>query len=827
MFKLYKSRETLNKADACSLFYLCFGEWPLSEHEVSDAIDQKPVDILTVWTDTFDFRHKRMGRFIQGYYPQFEYITPIQLKSIAKTLKHFFHLRVPKFLSSQEWARLADQLYRHPIYFEALSNNYNRKKLKNFLSALNELSLRDTLTLVGHFRIVQGMICRGFALDSRKINQPLTLNFYAGSAFIGSTIADKIHRGAQEQYKSKGYHGFEFRTHVPAHLQTADSIMIHITEATTGIEIDQPREISQGKTRELMFHQRLLRTVSDFRDKLTSPDAQALLTAEQLSVFSNALDKLKGSAPSLERYAAFPLSNYHLFKNTYKTPPPPSMPHKNTKFHIILEGQENQENLITPTDSGSLKKQSYPNWQAHLTLSNAINVADQEDIIIHLSPNDRLHKHALAWFAWGFQQHPAAKLIYSDHDYNHTNHHIDPLPCFKATFDYIMYLQQNYIGCTYGIKAGEVSDGQFKPSEHIFSVFEKYGKTGFAQISETLWHQELSQTKKNDAAGHHKAAVQNHLMRTGQSDWIKLDQNIDPSTAALAKQPAEITHVKFYPPTDAPKLAIIIPTRNSLDMIKPCVESLQKTLSNRFTTEIIIIDNQSDDPKTHKWFKKVASDTVKILQYDHEFNWSAINNYAVENTDADYLLFLNNDTVVISQDWEERLRGLLALKETGCIGARLLYEDGTIQHAGVVLYHHGVASHEAVGDTCDHGLYHYRTQLTHASAAVTGAFLACRRTVFDEIKGFESEHLKVTFNDIDFCLKAAKAGYTNLYSPDITLYHLESKSRGFDNQNPEKANRAALERQWMENQWHGHLNSDPFYPKRFSRFGKPFSLMVP
>jgi GT2 family glycosyltransferase len=191
------------------------------------------------------------------------------------------------------------------------------------------------------------------------------------------------------------------------------------------------------------------------------------------------------------------------------------------------------------------------------------------------------------------------------------------------------------------------------------------------------------------------------------------------------------------------------------------------------------------------------------------------------------LIFLNNDTLVLTPDWLTELAANALRPDVGAVGARLPYADGTLQHAGVLLGVEGVAGHECVGESTQSGGYFGRTQLLRSAAAVTGACLATRRQIFEEMHGgFNEVDLKIAFSDVDYCMRVRKAGYRVVYNPFAVLYHLESRSRGRD-ETPEQAARHRAEVLWFRANWSKEEIADPYYNPHFERFSRPFDRLRP
>ena len=277
-----------------------------------------------------------------------------------------------------------------------------------------------------------------------------------------------------------------------------------------------------------------------------------------------------------------------------------------------------------------------------------------------------------------------------------------------------------------------------------------------------------------------------------------------------------------------PKLvSIIIPTRDLAKMLNACLKSVfAKTTYPNY--EVIVIDNGSVEPETFACFdywQTKEPDRFSYYTYDIPFNYSKLNNYAVEKARGDYLLFLNNDTEVIAEDWLEAMVEQGQRHSIGVVGALLLYPDQTIQHAGVVMgLVGGVAAHGHRFFSSDHAGYFGQLISINNYSAVTGACMMCRREVFEEVGGLEEE-LSVAFNDIDFCLKIIDRGYRNIYLPHVVLFHYESKSRGYDNI-PEKQTRFTHEVNYMKQKWQPLLDRDPCYSPHLSKTREDYSIEV-
>lgn len=223
------------------------------------------------------------------------------------------------------------------------------------------------------------------------------------------------------------------------------------------------------------------------------------------------------------------------------------------------------------------------------------------------------------------------------------------------------------------------------------------------------------------------------------------------------------------------KVSIIIPTRDRLDLLKPCIDSiLLKTTFPSF--ELVVIDNDSQDPRSLDYFRELQSQGVQVLRYPFEFNFSAICNFGAKHSTGDYLCFLNNDTEVISRDWLASLTHHARDPRVGVVGSQLLYPDGTLQHLGVALGFGGLASHAYSGFEPDSADVRGLTDECYETSAVTFAAAMVSKANFDRL-GELDESFKVGLNDIDFCLRSSDAGLLNVICSRSVLTHHESKSR--------------------------------------------------
>jgi GT2 family glycosyltransferase len=276
-------------------------------------------------------------------------------------------------------------------------------------------------------------------------------------------------------------------------------------------------------------------------------------------------------------------------------------------------------------------------------------------------------------------------------------------------------------------------------------------------------------------------------------------------------------------PERLPLVSVIIPTRNHLPLLRECLDGLR--LCNYPRIEVIVIDNDSDDPATIEYFGVLKRNGVTIIRVSGPFNYSRLNNLAAREASGDLLCFLNNDVEMIDNDWLGLLVRQALRTDVGAVGALLLYPDRTIQHAGVFIGIGGGAGHGHRYQREDESGYFERARLPQQVSGVTAACLVVAREKFHAVDGFDEIDFPVAFNDVDLCLKLNTRGWHSYYEPRAVLIHHESKSRGSD---ASKANKlrftgelAALKRKWRTD-----LKADPYHHPHLSRFSEQFLIAI-
>ena len=284
-----------------------------------------------------------------------------------------------------------------------------------------------------------------------------------------------------------------------------------------------------------------------------------------------------------------------------------------------------------------------------------------------------------------------------------------------------------------------------------------------------------------------------------------------PRLRALARPPA------------APLVSVIVPTRNRLSLLRACVEGVKRTAYPQ--SELIVVNNDSDDRDTLRYLKTLEGQGVKVLNVPGPFNFSALNNFAAEQASGELLCFLNNDVEIIDDDWLALLVRQAMKDDIGAVGGRLLYPDRTIQHAGVVTGVGGGAAHAHRYEREEETGYFLRHRLPQRVSAVTAACLVVAKRKFLVVGGFNQEDFPVAFNDVDLCLKLNARGWQSFYEPRAVLIHHESKSRGSDSAKENRA-RFAEELAALKRHWGTDRLRDPYHHPHLSPFCERFYIAL-
>lgn len=450
----------------------------------------------------------------------------------------------------------------------------------------------------------------------------------------------------------------------------------------------------------------------------------------------------------------------------------------------------------------------------------AIEMATGEYLAL-FDHDDLLSPNALFEVASAIEKEKA-DVIYTDEDKVTSDLKEHFQPHFKPDFNPDLLCANNYICHLFVVKRSlALKLGGQDPAydgaqdyDFIFRCTENAEK--IVHVAKILYHWRVHQASTADnpssklyAFDAGKRAIEAHLARIGAK--------------------AEVSHTKDlgfyrvkYQVQGNPMVSIVIPNKDEKETLKKCLESIWKKTSYP-NYEIILVENNSTTQEIRDYYKELdGKERVRVVYWEKEFNYSAINNFGISYAKGEYILCLNNDITVISPDWLEELLANCQRPEVGIVGARLYYPDNTIQHAGIVLGMGGCAGSLFVGLARSRGGYLHKAALQQDLSAVTAACFMVKKEVFEKVGGFE-EKLAVAFNDVDFCLKVRHAGYLVVYDPYAELYHHESKTRGYENTEAKKR-RFQEEIEYMRCHWMPDILRDPYYNENLSLKASDYSL---
>lgn len=512
------------------------------------------------------------------------------------------------------------------------------------------------------------------------------------------------------------------------------------------------------------------------------------------------------------------------------------------KFSILLHIPPGVADDWVQRTIGSVKKQFYSDWELIITaphndgigplgdgddrviffsapaqdaeaLSAGIDAASG-NFVVPLLVGQLLSPSALFRFGEALQKVQQPSIIYGDQD------EIDARgrrsrPWFKPEWDEEMFYAQDYLSeaCAMDLALARSVKAGLKPSGEaaIYNLLlsaSRVASRPIVHLSHIMFHVGAGMKRSGQSA--RVSAVGSHLQTLG---------------AKAGPGPFNTVKVDWPLPQDPPRVSIVIPTRDKVKLLQACVSSVLDS-TNYPNFEIIIIDNGSSEPKAISYLSQIANNPlVRVVSYDHPYNYSAINNFAAQLATTPYLCLLNNDTEVIAPDWLLEMMRYAVRPEVGAVGAKLLYQDGSIQHAGVVIGICEAAGHAHRFTRSGDPGYFGQPHLTHGVSAVTAACLVVEKSKFEAVGGLDEEGLQVAFNDVDLCLKLEKAGWRNIYVPHAVLLHHESKSRGLDS-SPKHVRRYMRELAVLQSRWGTKFYKDPRHNSNLNRYSETFILRM-
>ena len=596
-----------------------------------------------------------------------------------------------------------------------------------------------------------------------------------------------------------------------------------------------------------------------FEIQLARGGSDALLAlAEEVRRLQISVARIAETLPGLSGQMAFPVAAYDRFRELYDVPEAPQTGN-GLVFGIVLASSGIPLDVLYD-QIASVAAQSYPAWELAIAGIDAAqrraverasivdprirwvearqdktSDATERRVALGLTTRwlvlparrARLHRHALAWYAAARDQGTAAAFVADQEGMvGHAGGPARLAPKLRQVLDYDTLLAANPFGETIAVEraaytgiADRLLGGSLSTARScLLLALAAEGRVGHIPLPLTRadddGEAEASEAAKSEA---HADAVRAHLAISGLSDGLSI------TASTSGEGPLAVSWLPRRPHTP---IQLIIPTRDNSSDVRAFVDSLRQTAAVPDALRILIVDNGSRRAETSRTLAALrARDWVRIVSMDEPFNWSRLNNRAVALCDAELVVFANDDMVMLSEGWDRQLRGMLERPEIGAVGARLLYPNDTVQHAGIVFGWPTVTVHDGQYEPVSRAGPGWRWQVSRAVSAVTGAFLAVRREVFTASGGFDEIGLPIAFGDVDFALRLRERGLKILWTPTITLRHYESKSRGLDHLDLEKRMRYEAERRVIERRWGAALTADPSVNPFWHAATLPFRLI--
>lgn len=500
------------------------------------------------------------------------------------------------------------------------------------------------------------------------------------------------------------------------------------------------------------------------------------------------------------------------------------------RFLVVLEGGGEGE---AGPELPDLAAQLYPAWGL------AESPGTPADYVLRLDRRDRLPPYALAAMALALVKEPAWRLVVFDHDAM-TAGGRRAAPVFKPDWNETLLLSGDYVGPGLLVERRLAEEiGFLAPTLDSAARFalllraaEKLPAREIGHLPQVLLH------TAPDAGARGGLLAGDSALWGGPAEpppWpgagrlasaAVLASHIGAAGRVLDNPLGPGFRVAWSLPDPPPSVEVIVPTRDRLDLLRPCLETLlERTDYPRFG--VTVIDNDSREPETRDYLARLAGDARVTLRADpRPFNYAALNNAAIEATSADLVCLLNNDIEVLQPGWLAEMVGWALRPGVGAVGACLLYPDGSLQHAGVGLGLGDAAGHLYRGRPASGPEAPRRALVAQELSAVTAACLLISRRLYRDLGGLDEAHFPVAYNDVDLCLKVTAAGRRIVWTPHARLLHRESQSRG-QTDTAEKLARQMREIGHLRRRWRARLEADPHYSPNLSIYDEQSSLAWP
>ena len=608
-----------------------------------------------------------------------------------------------------------------------------------------------------------GLRMNGWAFDPAQSGKELMLRAREGDQIVATTTADKPHPALV--YSKDPDHGFEFD--LPWQLADGQPHTIHVEtesgEPLAGSPITvcvRPEGLAQ------LLHRHLPTTMD-------APTRDLLIAlAEQQA------RRFPGSCG---------FEQYETWFNLFQKPGPMMRPKGQVTVLLLDEPTATREDRERSLQS--ISQQRLPQNQIKVVTADVSALADtlrphlqQATLLVPLRVGDRLAPHALDTLLETFNSHPEAAWGTADCDQDKDEGTASGQRCnpwLKPAWDETLFQSLDLV----------TPGGAFRADAVLKALPQLTANSGWDDLLNVIIAQHPSKVLHLPRVLYHRSARAEALPQRRTPQWTN--------------------------PKQWPRVSLIVPTRDQLHYLKPCIEGLRHS-TDYPALEIIVVDNDSHEPETLAYLSALERDGIQVLRYPHAFNYAAINNWAVEHASGEVIGLINNDIKVIEPNWLKTMVTQLSRPNVGAVGAKLLWPNGMVQHGGVVVGINQLAGH--AGNTLyqnDPG-YLGLNLVAKEQSAVTAACLLVAKADYQAIGGLDSDQFPVTFNDVDLCLKLRARGLKIVWTPEAVLTHAESASRGKEDQ-PSKWVRAQREQRHFIADWGRKIPVDPYHHPALSR----------
>jgi GT2 family glycosyltransferase len=849
----------VSEVDVANAYKVFLGRPPEAQQVILDKLGLSIAELILQITQSEEFVRHVAGLILSGEIvnsPRYKGRISPDINIWAKSI---FNINSPFELISKN--KLWSHLIRE-IVLSAKLNWWSEVFDPNILSVNFEDALLNWSISEKHSAIIGGIdLCdphriSGWVINRDALESALVVEVFANGRFAGAARADRFRRDLQASYGGDGAFGF-------------------------GIDLKNIVDINDGRPIKIELVESITRKVFS----RTSIQSQNQYSLDALSSINDALNnirdlliKIEAQIPAVRRISSFSVESYNHYVEAYELDMPQhralsemsqneiesfplisviiTVPSDRTNFldetitSLLNQRYERVElciayeeprvsvrafpwidALLSRFDMAPHQHWPEPNSSRGAVMSAAIK-ASRGSAICCINSGDLLGANALHHVAKAINSQPRCQVFYSDEDEFDRiaqKRLIYHTPKFNSRHDALTIMQvERHCGLV-TISGDFLRDlelsGKLDRDEFIrmIQICDAAGEPNIYHIARVLLHRSNRPTPPDtDQLEARRTYVQARQDGLGQG-----------GRAEVARDPlgAVVPGCLRLAPTglEGVTATVIIPTRDNYDLLRPCIEGLIGTMnSNTVIFNIVVVDNGSKDQKILRYLDELRTrERLEVMRDDGPFNWAALNNDAVTQSSSDVVIFLNDDMLPIVSDWCDEMCFWALRSQTGAVGTRLLYEDGSIQHAGVVGGVFGLAAHEGVGAAGNDPGYLGRHALVRKAMAVTGACMAVRRSVFEQLGGFDADTFAVAYNDLDFCLRAGEKGLDIIYTPYASFYHFESKSRGFDFEAAplDKVERSREANALLE-RWGNRVLDDATYNPHFDRWTRPFTRLT-